>query len=195
MSNIIYTPFLNYLRIASLAHERMVAYIDENRKTSLDEDTFEHTADGQATIVVLYAAISLECFIHNYASRNLGENYCKKHIEAMSLHSKWLLIPKLVTGKSISADNDGIALLQKLVKARNSVAHAKAVNLKVDTYEQQKKRIIENNRLVLEGALRAFECAGKLGQALSELDPNEPGAKLLAAFLEVPKYTLQRRQD
>jgi len=193
MSGIIYTPFLNYLRLAGAAHEKIIAYIGHNQVTSLDTHSFEDTADGQATMVVLYATISLECFIHNYASRNLGEKYCEKHIEAMNLHTKWLLVPKLVTGRSIPADHDGIALLQKLIKARNNVAHAKAVNFKTNTLEKQRQKIIDTNRLIVDTALSAFQCVGKLGKALYELDPKEPGAKLLAGFLDTPKYSVRRK--
>lgn len=193
MSNVIYTPFLSYLRIAAEAHEKMLRYINSTGQTSLDSDEFPQTAGGQATIVVVYCCISLECYIFNYATRRLGETFCKKHVDRhMSLHAKWLIVPKLATGKAIPADHNGIALLQKLVKARNSVVHAKAVNLQPDIWEKQTAKITETGKTTLDAALNAFRCVGELGSALSGIDPEEPGAKILAGFLGTPKYSLCR---
>lgn len=195
MSNIIYTPFLSYLRIAADAHARMLQYIDNVGRSSIEDDKFQNTADGQATIVVAFCVISLECYIHNYASRKLGEAFSKRHIDSMNLHTKWLIVPKLATGKSIPADHKGIEHLQKLIKARNAVVHLKAVNLKPEAWEQQKRKITEANHLILEAALNAFQCVRELGEALFELDPNEPGAKLLAEFLSTPKYSMVKKSS
>ena len=190
MGDVIYTPFMSYLRIAANAHEKMIQYINNNLCCSNKNDEFQHTADGQATIVVVFCIISLECYIYNYASRKLGEKFCRKHIEKMNLHTKWIVVPKLTTGKGISADHQGIGLLRKLVKARNAIVHLKAVNLKPDLWEQQKQKISKTNKLILEAALDAFQCIGELGKALFELDSNEPGAKLFAEFLSTPKYSI-----
>ena len=57
---------------------------------------FENTADGQAAIVVTFSTTALECYISNYASRKLGETYFKKHIDNLNLHSKWMIVPRLV---------------------------------------------------------------------------------------------------
>ena len=192
MSNIIYTPFLSYLRIAAEAHEKMVRYIDSTGRPSLDSDEFPQTADGQATIVVVYCVIALECYIFNYAARRLGERFCKKHVDSMSLHTKWLVVPKLATGKGIPPDHNGIDLLQKLITARNHVVHAKAVDVQPDKWEEQKAKITEGGGAILDAALNAFRCVGELGGALSEIDPGEPGAGILAGFLDTPKYSLRK---
>jgi len=192
MSNIIYTPFLSYLRMAAEAHEKMLQYIDATGRTRLNSDEFPQTADGQATVVVLYCVIALECYIYNYAARRLGETFCKKHVESMSLHTKWLVVPKLATGTAIPPDHNGIALLQKLIAARNSVTHAKAVNIQMDMWEEQKAKITDREKATLQAALSAFTCVGELGSALSAVDPEEPGAEVLAAFLGTPKYSLRK---
>jgi hypothetical protein len=191
VSNIIYTPFLNYLRIAVDAQDKMVRYVQEHETTSLGSDDFQNTADGQATVVVLYTAIALECYIFNYAARKLGENFCKKHVESMGHQTKWLLVPKLATGKAIPSDHRAIVLLQKLIAARNDVVHAKAVNISPERWEEQKERIAALNRSILDAALNAFRCVGELGSALSTVDPEEPSAKLLTEFLKLPMLSLQ----
>lgn len=192
MSSAIYTPFLSYLRIATEAHEKMIEYINSTGQTSLNSDEFPQTADGQATIVVVYCCIALECYILNYAARRLGESFCKKHVEHMKPATKWLIVPKLATGKGIPSDHTGVALLQKLVAARNNIVHAKAVNIQPDIWEEQKAKIIERDQATLDAAVCAFRCVGELGGVLSAIDPGEPSAGLLAAYLELPKYSLRR---
>jgi len=191
VADVVYVPFLNYLRIATAAHARMVDYIKEKGAACCSGDDFSETADGFASIVVIYTAISLECYIHNYASRNLGEKYCKTHVDSMGLHTKWLVVPRLVTGKSIPVDHKGIELLQKLVKARNDTVHLKAANLKLDHWDEQTTRIDEHNRRVLRAAMKAFRCVGLLGRELASLDPGEELAKLLASFTESPDYSVE----
>ncbi|MDD2389001.1 MAG: hypothetical protein PHP23_04620 [Desulfobacterales bacterium] len=193
MGKIIYTPFLNYLRIAVDAQDKLVRYIQAAGKTSLDTDSFEDTADGQATIVVLYTIIALECYIYNYAARKLGESFSKKHVDSMRHHTKWMLVPKLATGKGIPADHKAIALLQKLIAARNDIVHAKAVNISPDRWNQQKERIISENWSIIDAALNAFRCIGELGSILSDIDPDEPSAKFLSQFLEFPNLSLEVR--
>jgi len=191
VSNIVYSPFLNYLRVAVAAQDALVHYVQTSGRTSLDTDEFQDTADGQATVVVVFTVIALECYIHNYATRKLGENYTKKHVESMGHHTKWCLVPKLATGKSIPADHKSLALLHDLIFARNLVVHAKAVNVSPDIWGQQKERIIASNQTIMESALQALQCVGQLGSALASLDPGEPSAKFLAKFTDLRRLSLQ----
>jgi len=180
LSNIIYTPFLNYLRIAADAHSKLIEHMESTGRTQLSSDSYEKTAEGQASVVVLFATVALECYIHNYATRKLGERFTKKYIESMRHQTKWLVVPKLATGKEIRRDHRSVVLLGKLIAARNCVAHAKAVNVDPERWISQRDRIAAENRSVVEAALSAFNCVGELGAVLAELDPDEPGAKLLA---------------
>ncbi|MCK4305286.1 MAG: hypothetical protein KAY24_13700 [Candidatus Eisenbacteria sp.] len=191
MSNIIYTPFLNYLRIAADAHAKLVEYIESTGTTQLISDSYEKTAEGQARVVVLFVTVALECYIHNYAARKFGERFTKKHVDSMGHQTKWLVVPKLATGEGIPRDHKAIELLGKLVKARNCVAHAKAINVDPERWDSQKDRIVAENKQVVEAALSAFNCVGELGAVLTELDPDEPSAKLLAEFLKSPRYKLK----
>jgi hypothetical protein len=108
----------------------------------------------------------------------------------MNLHTKWLLVPQLATGKAISSDHRGIQLLQKLIKARNSIVHLKAKNIEWDSWDSAEQTIKETNRVILESAVKCFECIGLLGHSLSELDPDDQATKLLAGFTSSPKYSI-----
>ena len=191
MSNLLYIPFISYLRIAADAHARMIEYLNSDESEDAD---FQDTAQGQATITVVFSAIALESFIHNYAARKLGEGYTDKHVETMNLHTKWLLVPQLATGKAIPSDHRGIELLQKLIKARNSIVHLKSKNIEWDLWENAKQKITETNRLILESATTCFECIGLLGHALSERDTDDQATKLLASFISTPKYRIVEKE-
>jgi hypothetical protein len=190
MSQITYIPFISYLRIAADAHARMIEYINSGEAEDAD---FQNTAQGEATITVVFSTIALESFIHNYAARKLGEGYTDKHIEKMNLHTKWLVVPQLATGKGIPSDHRGIQLLQELIKARNSIVHLKSKNIDWELWDKAKRKITETNRLIRESATTCFECVGLLGHALSERDTDDQATKLLASFTSTPKYRILRR--
>jgi hypothetical protein len=191
MSQILYIPFISYLRIAADAHARMIEYVNNGEAEDAD---FQNTAQGEATITVVFSTIALESFIHNYAARKLGEGYTDKHVEKMNLHTKWLLVPQLATGKAIPSDHRGIQLLQKLIKARNFIVHLKAKNIEWELWDSAEQKITETNRLILESAVKCFECTGLLGHALSELDPDDQATKLLASFTSTPKYRIVEKE-
>lgn len=192
MSNLLYIPFISYLRIAADAHARMIEYVNSAEPEDAD---FQDTAQGQATITVVFSTIALESFIHNYAARKLGEGYTDKHIEKMTLHTKWLLVPQLATGESIPSDHRGFELLQKLIKARNSIVHLKSKNIEWELWENAEQKITETNRLILESATTCFECIGLLGHALRERDADDQATKLLASFTSTPKYRLVKKKS
>lgn len=162
---------MNYLRTAANAHARMVQYVDTVRWSSIENDESQNTADDQATTVVTFCVISLECYIHNCAACKLAETFSKRHIDSVDLYAKWLTVPKPDTGKSIPADHKGIEYLQKSIKARNAVVHLKAMNLKPEVWEQQKRKTTETNHLVLKATLNAFQCIGELGETPFVADP------------------------
>jgi hypothetical protein len=191
MSQIVYIPFISYLRIAADAHARMIDYVNSGEAEDAD---FQNTAQGQATITVVFSTIALESFIHNYAARKLGEGYTDKHVEKMSLHTKWLLVPQLATGNAIPSDHRGIQLLQDLIRARNSIVHLKAKNIEWDLWDNAKQKITETNRLIFESATTCFECVGLLGHALNELDADDQATKLLASFTSTPKYRIVQKE-
>jgi hypothetical protein len=187
MPQITYIPFIGYLRIAADAHARMIEYVNGGEA---ENAYFQNTAQGEATITVVFSTIALESFIHNYAARKLGEGYTDKHVERMNLHTKWLLVPQLAMGKAIPSDHRGIQLLQKLIKARNCIVHLKAKDIEWELWDSAEQKITETNRLILKSAVNCFECTGLLGHALGELDPDDQATKLLASFTSTPKYRI-----
>ena len=173
----------------------MLLYIEEHRHQCRPEHSFELTAQGQATVVVVFSITALECYIYGYAARSLGEGYSERHIEKLDLVSKWIIVPRLVTEQEIRSDHKGIEMLAKLVKARNQVVHLKGKDLKPDIWEVQKSTIIKHDREILEAGVSAFRCVGELGRELRRVDPAEHGAELLAAFLSTPEYKIKSNNE
>ena len=192
MSDILYLPFISYLDIVTDAHTRMIDFINCGQ----DEDgPFIQTSQGQATIAVVFSAIAIESFINNYAVRKLGSEYMKKHIDRLTPHTKWIVVPKLATGRQIPSDHHGIELLQKLFTARNLIVHLKCANVDFQRWSEKANSIRTDNFLILQSAVSCFECIGLLGQALCECDPDETVGQLFAQCLSLPKYQLERHDS
>ncbi|MFZ2148161.1 MAG: hypothetical protein WAV28_13160 [Sedimentisphaerales bacterium] len=75
---------------------------------------------------VVFAALFLEAFIYDYAAANFSDTYTENYLDKLSLVSKWVVIPKLVTGKNFPTEGQAFEHLVKLHKARNSLVHYKS---------------------------------------------------------------------
>jgi len=87
---------------------------------------------------VVFAALFLEAFIYDYAAANFSDTYTKKYLDNLSLVSKWVVIPKLVTGKDFSTEGQAFEHLVKLKKARNDLVHYKSSSLPANLEEWKK---------------------------------------------------------
>ncbi|GAI76964.1 unnamed protein product [marine sediment metagenome] len=76
------------------------------------------------TTVIVFAAICLEAFINDYASMNLSKSLFEK-IERLELRNKWVIVPKLVTGKEFDTGSKAFQLLEQLTRSRNKLVHPK----------------------------------------------------------------------
>ncbi len=83
-------------------------------------------------ITIVFAAMSLEALINRYAAVRTSATYFRKYLDKLDVVSKWLLIPKLVTGKSIETDSQPFEQLRRLFRYRNRVVHYKAVSIADD---------------------------------------------------------------
>jgi len=56
----------------------------------------------------------------------LGDVFVKDHLDKLDTLSKWILIPKLITGSELPRQQKWFELLKKLIKTRNSIIHHKS---------------------------------------------------------------------
>jgi len=75
---------------------------------------------------VTFGAMCLEAFIYDYAAHNLSDTYTRKYLDKLDLISKWVIIPRLVTGKILPRESQAFEHLKRLVKERNELVHPKS---------------------------------------------------------------------
>ncbi len=104
------------------------SYMATERKTE-NRDIFtslNKKLDLASTNFLIYVSLFIEGFIYDYAARNLGDKYSKEHIDRIDVVSKWIIVPKLVSGKEIDRSRHSFEILQKIIKLRNEVIHFKS---------------------------------------------------------------------
>jgi len=82
-----------------------------------------------ATQTILNSAFCLESFINDYGAAKLGSRYFESHLDKLDVKSKWLVIPRLATNKSIEKGGHGYETLKKTIGIRNKLVHSKSKNI------------------------------------------------------------------
>ena len=118
--------------------------------------------------VVVFAAICLEALIYDYGAINLSDTFIKKYVDKLDLRSKWVIIPKLVTGQDFPIDRQGFQLLGELITSRNSLVHPKTKD-----YKANKDKDFEEDDRAFKNTVEISLLAIKLlANDLSEIDPD-----------------------
>lgn len=98
--------------------DEYLEYLDASRPIE------DEIADA-ASIVIVFAAIAAEAYIYDFAAKHLGDNYVERHLDKLSLQSKWVVVPKLVKGYTLASDGQAFQALVELSRDRNEIVHAK----------------------------------------------------------------------
>lgn len=102
-----------------------------------------HLRAGIKTI--LFAALSIEAAINDYAGWQLGDNFFDSHLSNLDVLSKWVVIPRLVCGESIDKSGPAYSALKKLVNSRNKLAHNKSRDLDLSDPNWEEKLVRRSN--------------------------------------------------
>lgn len=97
-----------------LAHDSNAYWEQESRKR----------VAGIKTIV--FSAMTLEAAAYEFAIIQLGERLAKTYLDKLDVVGKWVVIPRLVCGRSLREDGPAINGLKGLVAARNALIHHKS---------------------------------------------------------------------
>lgn len=116
---------------------------------------------SQKNIIVIFTHIFLEALIYDFCAINFSDSYTKKYIDKLNFLSKWVVIPRLVTGEDFSNDSQAFQLLNKINTYRNQIVHLKTRKISKEEFEKESKSL-NLDFCVSE----CFEC---MGEALSEL--------------------------
>lgn len=126
-------------------------------------------------IVIVFSAMAIESYIYDYAARHLGDAFVKDHLERMDPLSKWILIPRLVTGRELPHRTHWQTPLASLIKVRNSIVHYKSSDPSAwvqDAGKFLKKLNAESDR-IHETARQSIPLLQILADKIIEMDPEE----------------------
>jgi len=148
-----------------------------------------------ASVTIIFTTISLEAYIYDYAARHLSDSYVKKYLDRLDPISKWVIIPRLVTGTEFKHGGKWLQLLKDLIRERNSVIHSKSSQppSPFDREETQKyfKKLEEDHHQMIEKARKAIELLDALVAEIGALDPEE--AIWAESYLSKPFPTLEEK--
>ena len=68
--------------------------IDSEPNPSIEAPNFDEYYEA-AFLAIVFAGMTLEAVIYDFAARHLGEEYVKQHIDRLDLVSKWVIVPQL----------------------------------------------------------------------------------------------------
>ena len=101
----------------------------------MELDPIEEARDQSCIIAVVFTAMYFEAFIYDYAASCVGDRYTKNHLDKLDFISKWVVVPRLVTGNEISKSGRAYESLKKLHKDRNSLVHLKSKKMNFNDSE------------------------------------------------------------
>jgi hypothetical protein len=117
-----------YFRIAETDFCKCLELEATDMSTLNREETYdlENRIHELAIKAIIFSAMCVEAAINDYAGRQLGDKYYQQHLANLDIISKWVIIPRLVCGKSIDKSGAAFNSLKALVSARNKLVHNKS---------------------------------------------------------------------
>lgn len=155
-----------YSRIEKLKRERDQFQSGlEGKEISDDDVAFlasRNDAIGElALIVIVFSAFTLEAYINHYGISRLSRNYFSRYLDKLDLLAKWIVIPRVVTGKKLDPGCAAMQDLSWLVSLRNRLAHFKS---------ETKTEIEESDWLWYEDAEKAVRTVKRVVSLLKRID-------------------------
>lgn len=121
-------------------------------------------------LVIAFAAIALEAHIYDYAARNFTKGFVDNYLDKLDLKSKWVIYPRLKTGKPVPVDDNAFARLGKLISARNKFVHEKSSEITPESLE----RIDEREKEFEADVHNAMDALKELSTLATRIDADDP---------------------
>lgn len=101
-------------------------------KPTKEEDPTERmTQDGRMEAAglktIVFAAMCLEAAAYDFAATQLSDAYAQQYLDKLDLLSKWVVVPKLICGKSLKESGPALNGLRTLIRTRNALVHQKSL--------------------------------------------------------------------
>lgn len=160
--------YINYIEVVRLKEEReeFQAELKDKKTTDCSVDFLakKHAViQRYAMVVVIFSALTLEAIINHYAIENLSKSYLNNYLDKLDPVSKWIVIPKIVTGRQLDTDGQAFQQLKGLFRLRNQLVHYKTKVKRID-------EVREEDWIREEEAENAIQTVWKVLEALSSLD-------------------------
>ncbi|UII75334.1 hypothetical protein LV716_13865 [Flagellimonas sp. HMM57] len=95
-------------------------------------------------ISVIFCSMFLESYIYDFGARNTSDKYISKYLDKLDTMSKWVIIPKIISGVEIDRSKKSFEFISKLISARNKLIHWKSKRMTFETLEKNKDEKIYN---------------------------------------------------
>jgi hypothetical protein len=105
--------------------------------------------DRSGTIVIVFAAMCLEALIYDYGVRYTSKNFFDRYLDKLSHKSKWVVVPRIVTGESLDTGSQAFEQLQKLIQDRNNLVHNESTEVPIHNDEELFEWVEENEEWFL----------------------------------------------
>lgn len=87
-------------------------------------------------INIVFCIMTLESYINEYAITKFSKSYFKNYLDRLDIKTKWIIIPKLLTGNQINTNSEAFELFLKALKVRHRLVHDKTKIINVEkTFE------------------------------------------------------------
>ncbi len=147
-----------------------------------------------ASVTIVFTTISAEAYIYDYAARHLSDSYVKNYLDRLDPISKWVIIPRLVTGKELKHGGKWFKLRKDLIRDRNSVIHSKSSQPPSPSNREGSQKYfekLEEDHQMIEKARKAIELLDTRVAEIGALDPEE--AIWAENYLSKPFPTLEEK--
>ncbi len=102
------------------------ALTKEEEEAYFKKEELESLSDKHYLSGVVFCAMATEAYINDVSRIELGDSYVDKHLDKLSLESKYLITMHLISGVKVDNSKEWFNLLKKLIKTRNHFIHAKS---------------------------------------------------------------------
>ncbi|WP_433864609.1 hypothetical protein [Ralstonia wenshanensis] len=97
----------------------------------IDEDprewlAFEESLLKSSIQTIVFAAMACETSIYDLAAIHLSDDYAKDVLDRLDVIGKWLVVPRLICGKSLDPHGPAINSLRTFIPIRNKLVHHKS---------------------------------------------------------------------
>lgn len=128
-----------------------------------------------AAVTIVFSAITIEAYIYDYAARHFSDSYVQNYVDKMDTISKWVIVPRLITGRELPRNHRWFQLIKSLISERNSIVHSKSSSPPTAPRDAKTyvDKILDRNESIPEKARQAVELLDILVDKIIEVDPDE----------------------